>query len=48
MIALLAMVVLVGMGEKMAERFLPLYLMAFGAAGTIYLAMFGRDLKSAV
>ncbi|MFA4932619.1 MAG: MFS transporter [Caldisericia bacterium] len=30
MIALLAMVVLVGMGEKMAERFLPLYLMAVG------------------
>ena len=29
-IALLAMVILVGMGEKMAERFLPLYLMALG------------------
>jgi len=29
-IALLIMVVLVGMGEKMAERFLPLYLMALG------------------
>jgi len=28
--ALLAMVVLVGLGEKMAERFLPLYLMALG------------------
>lgn len=28
--ALLAMVILVGMGEKMAERFLPLYLMALG------------------
>jgi len=29
-VALLAMVILVGMGEKMAERFLPLYLMALG------------------
>ncbi len=30
MAALLAMVVLVGLGEKMAERFLPLYLVALG------------------
>jgi MFS family permease len=29
-LALLGMVVLVGLGEKMAERFLPLYLMALG------------------
>jgi MFS family permease len=29
-VALLVMVVLVGLGEKMAERFLPLYLMALG------------------
>ncbi|MBC7259775.1 MAG: MFS transporter [Chloroflexi bacterium] len=29
-VALLAMVILVGIGEKMAERFLPLYLMALG------------------
>lgn len=29
-VALLAMVVLVGMGEKMAERFLPIYLLALG------------------
>ena len=29
-IALLAMVVLVGLGEKMAERFLPIYLLALG------------------
>ncbi len=29
-LGLLSMVVLVGMGEKMAERFLPLYLMALG------------------
>ena len=33
-LALLAMVILVGLGEKMAERFLPLYLMALGG-GTI-------------
>lgn len=31
-IALLGMVVLVGMGERMAERFLPIYLMALGGA----------------
>ncbi len=30
MIALLTMVILVGLGEKMAERFLPIYLMALG------------------
>ncbi len=30
MLALLAMVILVGLGEKMAERFLPLYLLALG------------------
>ena len=30
MLAMLVMVVLVGMGEKMAERFLPLYLVALG------------------
>lgn len=29
-VALLAMVILVGLGEKMAERFLPLYLLALG------------------
>jgi MFS family permease len=29
-VALLAMVILVGLGEKMAERFLPLYLIALG------------------
>jgi MFS family permease len=29
-LALLSMVILVGLGEKMAERFLPLYLMALG------------------
>jgi MFS family permease len=30
MVALLAMVILVGLGEKMAERFLPIYLLALG------------------
>jgi MFS family permease len=30
-VALLAMVVLVGLGERMAERFLPIYLIALGA-----------------
>jgi MFS family permease len=30
MLVLLAMVILVGLGEKMAERFLPLYLVALG------------------
>jgi hypothetical protein len=33
MLALLAMAILVGLGEKMAERFLPLYLMALGGGG---------------
>lgn len=32
MVALLAMVVLVGLGEKMAERFLPIYLLALGGS----------------
>ncbi len=30
MVALLMMVILVGLGEKMAERFLPLYLVTLG------------------
>lgn len=34
MIAMLSMVILVGMGENMAERFLPIYLIALG--GTTY------------
>src|SRR5512140_782602 len=29
-VGLLAMVILIGMGERMAERFLPIYLMALG------------------
>lgn len=32
MVAVLIMVVLVGMGEKMAERFLPIYLLALGGS----------------
>jgi MFS family permease len=34
MVSMLIMVILIGLGEKMAERFLPLYLIALG--GTIY------------
>src|SRR5665647_3904485 len=34
MFSMLIMVILIGMGEKMAERFLPLYLIALG--GSIY------------
>ena len=33
-VALLTMVILVGMGEKMGERFLPIYILALG--GTAY------------
>jgi MFS family permease len=43
MIALLAMVVLVGMGEKMAERFLPLYLMAVGGTTWAVGSLNGMD-----
>ncbi len=32
MLAMLSMAILVGMGEKMAERFLPLYLLALGGS----------------
>ncbi len=32
MLSMLALVILVGMGEKMAERFLPLYLLALGGS----------------
>ena len=32
MVALLTMVVLVGLGERLAERFLPVYLLALGAS----------------
>lgn len=38
MVALLGMVILVGMGEKMAERFLPLYIVALGGSA-IYVGL---------
>ena len=49
-VGLLAMVVLLGMGERMAERFLPIYILAFafGVVGTIGFAIFGRDMQSGV
>ena len=37
-VALLSMVILVGLGEKMAERFLPLYLIALGG-GTLSIGL---------
>ena len=40
MVALLAMVILVGLGEKMAERFLPIYLMALGG-GVLTIGLLG-------
>lgn len=40
MVGLLAMVVLVAMGEKMAERYLPLYLTALGG-GTLAIGLLG-------
>ncbi|MBW2618560.1 MAG: MFS transporter [Deltaproteobacteria bacterium] len=43
MIGLLAMVVLVGLGEKMAERFLPLYLMALGGGAVSVGLLNGLD-----
>ncbi len=42
-IALLIMVILVGMGEKMAERFLPLYLMALGGGALSIGLLNGMD-----
>ena len=49
MVALLAMVILVGLGEKMAERFLPIYLMALGGgAFTIGLLSGMTNLLSAL
>ncbi len=38
MVALLGMVILVGLGEKMAERFLPVYVVALGG-GAIYVGL---------
>ena len=42
-VALLAMVVLVGLGEKMAERFLPLYLIALGGGALSVGLLNGMD-----
>ncbi len=39
-VALLGMVILVGMGERMAERFLPIYLMALGG-GALTIGLLG-------
>lgn len=43
MVALLAMVVLVGLGERMAERFLPLYLLALGGGALSVGLLNGMD-----
>ena len=42
-VGLLAMVVLVGMGERMAERFLPIYLMALGGGAMSIGLLSGLD-----
>lgn len=42
-VALLAMVVLVGLGERMAERFLPLYLLALGGGALSVGLLNGMD-----
>jgi len=43
MLGMLIMVILVGMGEKMAERFLPLYLIAMGGTSIIIGLLNGMD-----
>ena len=43
MVAVLSMVILIGMGERMAERFLPLYLMALGGGAIIVGLLNGLD-----
>ncbi len=43
MLAMLSMVVLVGMGENMAERFLPIYLMALGGGALSVSLLNGMD-----
>ncbi|MHA1630790.1 MAG: MFS transporter [Candidatus Heimdallarchaeota archaeon] len=43
MISLLLVVILVGMGEKMAERFLPLYLVALGGGALTVSLLNGMD-----
>jgi len=42
-VAVLAMVILVGMGEKMAERFLPLYILALGGSNIAVGLLNGMD-----
>ena len=42
-VALLIMVILVGMGEKMAERFLPIYILALGGSSIIIGVLNGMD-----
>lgn len=43
MVAMLVMAVLVGMGEKMAERFLPLYILALGGSNIAIGLLNGMD-----
>src|SRR3990172_8650813 len=43
MAAMLAMAILVGMGENMAERFLPVYLLALGGGALAVSALNGMD-----
>jgi MFS family permease len=43
MVALLTMAVLVGMGEKMAERFLPIYILALGGSNIAIGLLNGMD-----
>ncbi|MCM2272381.1 MAG: MFS transporter, partial [candidate division Zixibacteria bacterium] len=43
MVALMAMVILVGMGEKMAERFLPIYIIALGGGAVAIGLLNGLD-----
>ena len=43
MLGMLIMVILVGMGEKMAERFLPLYLIAMGGSSIVIGLLNGMD-----
>jgi MFS family permease len=42
-VGMLCMVILVGMGERMAERFLPIYLMALGGGALSIGALSGLD-----
>ena len=44
MVSMLVMVILIGLGERMAERFLPLYLMAVG--GTVFAVGFLNALQN--